>query len=116
MPSQQRDRKGFPLLAAWQPAHDAERAGFVPGHPCIVTSITGDLRTCLYIARGGLLTTGQPEHLRDLVVLDPGQFLRRALNLVDSNWAGFATSPHAGALPDYANLFPRQLPPHPDLM
>ena len=51
-----------------------------------------------------------------MVVLEPGQFLRRALNLMDSNWAGFDTSPDAGALPDYADLFPCQLPPHPELM
>ncbi len=111
-----RDGKGLPLLAAWQPAHDGERDGFVDGHPCIATSITGDLCTCLYIARGGLLATGQQDPLRDMVVLEPGQFLRRALNLMDSNWAGFDTSPDAGALPDYADLFLCQLPPHPELM
>lgn len=66
-----------------------------------MTSTAGDLYTCLYIDRGGLLTTGQPDHLQDLVVLQPGQFLRRAINLVDSDWQGFATSPDAGGLPDY---------------
>lgn len=100
------NRLGLPLLAAWQPAKTGDRAGFVPGHPCIVTSIHGDLCTCLYVARGGLYRTEQPEHVRDLVALEPGQFLRRALELVHSDWEGFANPPTGGSLPDYANLFP----------
>ena len=111
-----RARERFPLLAAWEPTPtDISYDGLVPGHPCIVTSFDGHFCTCLYVTRNGLIDTGLPILLRDVIILEPKEFIRRALTLVESDWDAPPPTTKK-TLSDYLNLLPQGLPPHPSLI